>query len=320
MPITVSIGIVPSAVGYDRPEDVLRDADLAMYRAKALGKAGYQIFTAELREHAVTLMALETDLRGALERREFAVHYQPIISVGTGRPIGFEALVRWQHPVHGLISPHEFVPLAEELGLIAEIDLWVLREACTQLLMWQGAFPAEPSLTLSVNLSGQGFARPDLAARVAETLRQTGFKPECLKLELTESVLITHSDTVKATLEQLHQLGVQLHIDDFGTGYSSLSYLQNFPLHVLKIDRSFIRRIAESAESTELVRTIVALARALNLKVTAEGVETQAQLEQLRALGCEFGQGYLFAKPLSAVEVVRFMLAGSAELVTDGVQ
>ncbi len=320
IPITVSIGIVPSAAGYDRPEDVLRDADLAMYRAKALGKAGYQIFTAELREHAVTLMALETDLRGALERREFAVHYQPITSVETGQPIGFEALVRWQHPVHGLVSPQAFMPLAEELGLVADVDLWVLREACTQLLAWQGAFPADPPLTLSVNLSGQGFARPDLAARVAQTLRQTGFRPESLKLELTESVLITYSETVKETLEQLHTLGVQLHIDDFGTGYSSLSYLQNFPLNVLKIDRSFVQRMAESTESTELVRTIVALARSLNLKVTAEGVETAAQLEQLRALGCEFGQGYLFAEPLSAAEVVRFMLTGSAELVADGVR
>ena len=316
VPITVSIGIVPSAAGYDRPEDVLRDADLAMYRAKALGKAGYQVFTAELREHAVTLMALETDLRGALGRREFTVHYQPIISVETRRPIGFEALVRWQHPVHGLVSPQAFVPLAEELGLIADIDLWVLQEACTQLLAWQGAFPSDPPLTLSVNLSGQGFARSDLAARVSQILQQTGFKPESLKLELTESVLITHSETVRETLEQLHTLGVQLHIDDFGTGYSSLSYLQNFPLNVLKIDQSFVQRMAESAESTELVRTIVALARSLNLKVTAEGVETQAQLEQLRALGCEFGQGFLFAKPLSAVEVVRFMLeAGSAELL-----
>ena len=316
VPITVSIGIVPAAAGYDRAEDVLRDADLAMYRAKALGKAGYQIFTAELREYAVTLMALETDLRGALERRELEVHYQPIISVEKEQPIGFEALVRWQHPVHGLVSPQAFVPLAEELGLMADIDLWVLREACTQLLAWQGAFPLEPPLTLSVNLSGQGFARPDLAAKVAQTLEQTGFAPESLKLELTESVLITYSGTVKETLEQLYKLGVQLHIDDFGTGYSSLSYLQNFPLNVLKIDRSFVQRMEGSVESTELVRTIVALARSLNLKVTAEGVETSAQLEQLRALGCEFGQGFLFAHPLSAAEAVRFMLrAGSSELV-----
>ena len=315
VPITVSIGIVPAAAGYDRAEDVLRDADLAMYRAKALGKAGYQVFTAELREYAVSLMTLETDLRGALERRELEVYYQPIISVGDRRPIGFEALVRWQHPVHGLVPPQEFVPLAEELGLMAELDLWVLREACTQLLTWQRAFPAEPPLTLSVNLSGQGFARPDLAPKVAQTLAQTGFAPESLKLELTESVLITHSDTVKETLGQLYALGVQLHIDDFGTGYSSLSYLQNFPLNVLKIDRSFIQRMEGSLESTELVRTIVALARSLNLKVTAEGVETSAQLEQLRALGCEFGQGFLFAHPLSAAEVVRFMLgSASAEL------
>jgi len=316
VPITVSIGIVPSATGYDRPEDVLRDADLAMYRAKALGKAGYQVFTAELREHAVSLMALETDLRSALGRRELAVHYQPIVSVTSKRPIGFEALVRWQHPLHGLVPPQAFMPLAEELGLVADIDLWVLHEACTQLLAWQSAFSSDPPLTLSVNLSGQGFARPDLAFRVAQTLQQTGFRPESLKLELTESVLITHSETVKETLEQLHALGVQLHIDDFGTGYSSLSYLQNFPLNVLKIDRSFVQRLAEGAESVELVRTIVSLARSLNLKVTAEGVETAAQLELLQGLGCEFGQGFLFAQPLNAAEVVRFLLEASADELT----
>lgn len=305
--ITVSIGIVPSDFGYDRPEDVLRDADLAMYRAKALGRAGYQLFTSELRERAISLLALETDLRSAVERRELEVHYQPIVSVETRQPVGFEALVRWQHPVHGLVSPQKFIPIAEEMGLVADIDRWVLREACVQVLVWQQAFPTHSPLTLSVNVSGQQFSRPELAAQLTEVLQKTGFDPRHLKLELTEGVLIEQSEIVNTNLAQLSALGVQLHLDDFGTGYSSLSYLQNFPLNVLKIDRSFVSKMEKSTESAELVRTIVALAKSLNLKVTAEGVETVGQLEQLQALGCEFGQGYLFARPLNPEGVSRFM-------------
>ena len=301
--ISASIGIVLSNLAYARAEDVLRDADLAMYHAKARGRAGQQVFTKEMRERALSLMALETDLRQAIPRRELEVYYQPIMSVAGGQPVGFEALVRWQHPVHGTISPVTFIPLAEETGLIIEIDRWVLREACAQLRVWQEQFPTLPSLTLSTNLSGQQFAREDLADKVREILAETGFDPRDLKLELTESVLMSSSDSVTETFTRLRALGVGLHIDDFGTGYSSLSYLQRFPVDTLKIDRSFINKMMVSKESAELVRTILAMAANLNLKVTAEGVETPQQLEPLRSLGRAYGQGYLFAKPLAAAAV-----------------
>ena len=306
---SASIGIVSHDVGHSRPEDVLRDADIAMYRAKALGRAGYQVFTREMRARAASLLTLENDLRGAIRKGELAVHYQPIVSVETGLPVGFEALARWTHPAHGSVSPAEFIPIAEEAGLIVELDRWVLRQACGQVRAWQEAFPGLPPLSLSVNVSGQGFARADLVERVSSILRDTGFDPRSLKLELTESVLM---GSVNANFERLRALGVALHIDDFGTGYSSLSYLQRFPVDMLKIDRSFVQAMAERPESAELVRTITMMAKNLNLKVTAEGVETSEQLEHLRALGCEYGQGYLFAKPLAARDVTAFM-AGRAE-------
>ena len=301
---SASIGIVSCEIGHSRPEDVLRDADIAMYRAKALGRAGYQIFTREMRARAASLLTLENDLRVALREGELEVHYQPIVSVETGLPVGFEALTRWTHPTHGFVSPAEFIPIAEEAGLIVELDRWVLREACGQVKGWQDAFPALPPLSLSVNVSGQGFARADLAERVSDILQDTGFDPRSLKLELTESVLM---GSTNANFEKLKALGIALHIDDFGTGYSSLSYLQRFPVDMLKIDRSFVQAMAERPESAELVRTITVMAKNLNLKVTAEGIETAEQLAHLKALGCEYGQGYLFAKPLSAVAATTFI-------------
>ena len=307
---SASIGIVLHDVGHSRPEDVLRDADIAMYRAKALGRAGYQVFTREMRARAASLLTLENDLRVALRKGELEVHYQPIVSVETGLPVGFEALTRWIHPTHGFVSPAEFIPIAEEAGLIVELDRWVLRQACGQVKRWQDAFPGLPPLSLSVNVSGQGFARADLAEKVDGILRDTGFDPRSLKLELTESVLM---GSANANFEKLRALGVALHIDDFGTGYSSLSYLQRFPVDMLKIDRSFIQAMAERPESAELVRTITAMAKNLNLKVTAEGIETVEQLEQLKTLGCEYGQGYLFAKPLAAAAATDF-IAGKAEV------
>ena len=309
---SASVGIVSSDIGHSRPEDVLRDADIAMYRAKASGRAGYQVFTHDMRARAASLLALETDLRGAIRGGGLEVHYQPIVSVETGLPVGFEALARWPHPAHGVVSPSEFIPVAEEAGLIHELDAWVLRQACAQVKTWQEAFLNLPPLTLSVNVSGQGFARADLAERVGSVLNDTGFDPRSLKLELTESVLMGSS--VTANFAKLRALGVALHIDDFGTGYSSLSYLQRFPVDMLKIDRSFVQGMAEHAESAELVRTITQMAKNLNLKVTAEGIETEAQLEHLKALGCDYGQGYLFAKPLAASAVTAFM-AGAAEAV-----
>ncbi len=307
---SASIGIVSCEIGHSRPEDVLRDADIAMYRAKALGRAGYQIFTREMRARAASLLTLENDLRVALRKGELEVHYQPIVSVETGLPVGFEALTRWTHPTHGFVSPAEFIPIAEEAGLIVELDRWVLREACGQVKRWQDAFPALPPLSLSVNVSGQGFARADLVERVSDILQDTGFDPRSLKLELTESVLM---GSTNANFEKLKALGIALHIDDFGTGYSSLSYLQRFPVDMLKIDRSFVQAMAERPESAELVRTITVMAKNLNLKVTAEGIETAEQLAHLKALGCEYGQGYLFAKPLSASAATDF-IAEKAEV------
>ncbi len=304
---SVSIGIVSSETGHDSAEAVLRDADLAMYRAKALGKARYQVFTQEMRERAVSLMSLENDLRGAVEREELRVFYQPIISVADEHVTGFEALVRWEHPEHGLVSPAEFIPIAEDTGLIIDLDRWVLKEACRQVKAWQAGFADGSSLTVSVNLSGQQFGDPGLAGYVGEVLIETGVDPSLLKLEITESTLMQQADLTVATLQQLKALGVQIYIDDFGTGYSSLSYLQRFPANTLKIDRAFVNQMLHSPESNALIATIIAMAENLKLTVVAEGIETQEQLERLRALGCQYGQGYLIAKPLRAAEVPAYL-------------
>ena len=305
--LAVSIGIVvyEGKGVYARPEEVLRDADIAMYRAKAAGKAGFQIFNSEMRERALSLMSLETDLRGAVARGELEVHYQPIVSVSTGEPTGLEALVRWQHPEHGRVSPAEFIPLAEETGLIIDIDRWVLREACGRLAAWErGGLPA---LHLSVNLSSRQFSQEDLPAVVGDILRETGFPAQRLKLEMTESLLASSSDQVTTTTEGLKALGVGLHIDDFGTGYSSLSYLQRFSATALKIDRSFIDKMTGSQEGGKLVATIVAMAHTFGMAVVAEGVETPEQLDLLRALRCEYSQGYLHSKPLDAAGVAAYL-------------
>ena len=298
--ITPSIGVVSSEVGYTEVEALLRDADIAMYQAKARGKGCYALFDPTMRERAKTRLTLEAELRTALERDELRVHYQPIVATQTGRLVGLEALVRWQHPERGMVSPGDFVPLAEEVGLITQLDRYVLQKACQQVQQWQEIYGRD--LTLSVNLSGQQFTQPDLAEYVRSTLRATGFKAERLHLELTESLLIGGSDLVTETLEALRKLGVKLHLDDFGTGYSSLSYLQRFSAHTIKIDRSFVRNLTESQESATLVRTILLMADALGMQVVAEGVETEAQLTYLKALGCDFVQGYLFGKPLPTGE------------------
>ena len=309
--LSVSIGIVVYGVVYEgqgvytRPEEVLRDADIAMYRAKAAGKAGFQIFSKEMRERALSLMSLENDLRGAVARGELEVHYQPIVSVSTGEPTGLEALVRWQHPEHGRVSPAEFIPLAEETGLIIDIDRWVLREACSRLVAWErGGLPA---LHLSVNLSSRQFSQEDLPAVVGEILRETGFPAQRLELEMTESLLASSSQQVAVTTEGLKALGVELHIDDFGTGYSSLSYLQRFSATALKIDRSFIDKMTGSQEGGKLVATIVAMAHTFGMAVVAEGVETPEQLELLRSLRCEYSQGYLHSKPLDAESMTAYL-------------
>jgi diguanylate cyclase (GGDEF)-like protein/PAS domain S-box-containing protein len=304
---TASIGITLSSIGYSRPEDCLRDADTAMYRAKQHGKARHELFDASMHARAMKLLQVESDLRRAVEHHELVVYYQPIMSLETGRIRGFEALVRWQHPQQGLISPVDFIPVAEETGLIVPLGQWVLGEACRQARVWQELFPSDPPLTISVNISAKQFAQPDLVGQVEHVLRETGLAPGSLHLELTESVVMENIETATDLLHRLRALGVALSIDDFGTGYSSLNYLHNFPLDTLKIDRSFVSQMAGNNENTEIVQTIVTLARSLGMNVVAEGIETKMQLASLRALECEGGQGYLFAKPMPTEAAEAFL-------------
>lgn len=298
---TASIGIALSTSGYTNAEDVLRDADTVMYRAKAQGKARYEVFDRRMHARVVALMKLENDLRRAIERREFCLHYQPIVSLDTGRISSFEALVRWQHPERGLVPPSEFIPIAEETGLIVPLGLCVLEAACRQMRAWQALSPRHRGLKLSVNLSGRQFAQHDLVEAIERILLETDFDPRCLQLEITESVVMENAGAIDRLVGRLRDLGIELALDDFGTGYSSLSYLQRFPVHTLKIDRSFISRPgAGDVENAEIVRTIILLARNMGKEVVAEGVETDEQLLRLRQLGCAFAQGYLFSRPQDA--------------------
>jgi EAL domain-containing protein (putative c-di-GMP-specific phosphodiesterase class I) len=291
------MGIAPSATGYERAEDILRDADTAMYRAKSLGKARYEIFDKAMHARAINLLQMETDMRRALEREEFILHYQPIVALENFRLRGFEALVRWQHPERGFISPMDFIPVAEETGMIVQLGEWVMREACAQMNRWQKCFPLDHPLFITVNLSSKQFSQTQLISTFAAILEETGIRPQSVKLEITESVVMENIDTATDMLRQLRSLGVQLAIDDFGTGYSSLSYLHRFPIDTLKIDRSFVTRMANNPENVEIVRTIVMLAQVLGMDVVAEGVETKEQLKLLRDLRCEYGQGYYFSRP-----------------------
>jgi diguanylate cyclase (GGDEF)-like protein len=297
-----SIGIAMSNTEYETPEEILRDADIAMYDAKE-NKTGCSLFDRELRIRTVNIIKLETDLRYAVEKQQFRVFYQPIIALESGYLSGFEALIRWQHTERGMISPAEFIPIAESNGQIVPMTNWILSEACGQLSRWRWRSVANRSLIISVNLSSKHFTEPDLVEQVKHTLQETGLDPRCLKLELTESAVMENAEAATEALQRLRQLGVQLSIDDFGTGYSSLSYLHKFPIDTLKIDRSFISRMGENGENTEIVRTILTLADNLGLDVIAEGVETVDQLEKLRQYGCRYAQGFLFAKPMPANEI-----------------
>ncbi|MCA1605029.1 MAG: EAL domain-containing protein, partial [Acidobacteria bacterium] len=273
---TVSVGIAPGSNTYNQPDEILRDADTAMYRSKSLGKARHELFDEEMQARTVNLLQMENDLRRAFEQNEFYVNYQPIVALDDFRLCGFEALVRWQHPARGLISPAEFIPIAEESGQILQIGEWVLREACYQLESWQKKFPSDKPLYMTVNLSAKQFAQPDLVDRVRGILTETNIEPAFLKLEITESVVMDNIDSAAAMLAQLRALGVRLSIDDFGTGYSSLTYLHQFPIDTLKIDRSFIDRLDK--ENVEIVRTVLMLAENLGMDAVAEGVETQEQM------------------------------------------
>jgi diguanylate cyclase (GGDEF)-like protein len=298
---TASMGITLSTIGYEHPENILRDADTAMYHAKEKGKARYEIFDAVMHARAVSRLQLESDLRRALEKRELLVYYQPIVSLKTGRIAGFEALVRWPHPQKGFIPPSDFISIAEETGLIYELDRWVMRESCRQMRAWHQARPNEKPLTISINLSGKQFTQPNLIEQIKQILAETKIDPRALKLEITESVVMENAEIASSMLLQLRALGVQLSIDDFGTGYSSLSYLHRFPVNTLKIDRSFISRLGAGDENTEIIRTILTLANNLGMDVVAEGVETETHLAHLKEMRCQYAQGYLFSKPVDPV-------------------
>ena len=295
-----SIGIALGHSGYTQPEHILRDADTAMYRVKRSGKCRYQFFDATMHTEALQRLHLETDLRRAIHQQEFILHYQPIVSLPNQKIRGFEALIRWIHPQRGYVPPNQFIGIAEETGLICEIGQWVLREACRQLREWQHKLPGSDRLTMSVNLSARQLTQTDLIDQIDEILDDTQLAPQDLKLEITESAIMENAELAITLLEQLQKRHIQLSIDDFGTGYSSLSYLHQLPVQMLKIDGSFVSRVDIDGEKLELVRTIVNLAWNLGMEVTAEGVETSTQLAQLRALKCEFAQGYFFSKPLPA--------------------
>lgn len=295
MVVTPSVGVVMGNQGSDAKE-LLRHADIAMYQAKLRGKARYEAFTPVMYSHALQRLDLETALRRAVERDEFRVYYQPVIDLKTGLITGAEALVRWEDPHRGLISPAQFIPLAEETGLIMPIGKWVLKEACRQAKEWHKLFPG---MTVSVNLSVKQFNEPFLADDVAAVLTETGLDPGKLQLEITETVLMRDADSTHDTLRGLKALGIGLSMDDFGTGYSSLSYLKRFPIDILKVDRSFVMGLGQSQEDNALVQTVIWLAEALHLTVTAEGVETEEQMNLLKVMGCQHGQGYHFAKPLT---------------------
>jgi diguanylate cyclase (GGDEF)-like protein/PAS domain S-box-containing protein len=301
--ISASIGIALSSPGYTKPEELMRDADTAMYHAKAGGKAQYKFFSPEMHDEANNRYQLETEMPRAFENGEFCLHYQPLVELSGGRIIGFESLVRWQHPQRGLIPPAEFIPIAEETGLIVPLGEWILRESCRQVRAWQRSDPANADLTINVNLSSRQFMHPNLGDKIAGILLETNLSPHNLCLEVTESHFLKDSELAIEIMGRLRALGVRLSLDDFGTGYSSLSYLHRLPINSLKIDRSFISKMQTGQDNVEIVRTILMLASSLKLEVVAEGIETRDQLNRLNDLGCKNGQGYLFSKPVPGDQV-----------------
>jgi diguanylate cyclase (GGDEF)-like protein/PAS domain S-box-containing protein len=304
---SVSVGIALSSAGYQSPEDMLRDADTAMYRAKAGGRAGHQVFDGDMHRRAVSSLKLETELRRALERQEIVPYYQPLVDFDTGAVFGFEALARWRHPTSGMLMPDLFIPVAEETGLVVEIGAWMLAEACRQMREWQQSYPDWSTLGISVNVSGRQLAQGGIAADVERVLAATGLDPACLTLEITESALVHSLSAGAGVIQRLHEMSIGLHLDDFGTGYSSLSYLHTFPVQALKVDRSFVNRMNQASQQSAIVKAIVSLAHDLGMEVIAEGVETRAQLDALRALRCRRGQGFLFSKPLPAEQAERLL-------------
>lgn len=305
----VSIGIALGSENYDRAEQVLRDADIAMYEAKKRGSACSEIFDTRMHASILDRIQLESELHGGLDHNELTLVYQPIVNLITHRLAGFEALVRWNHPTRGMVYPTEFIPLAEETGLIIKIGEWILREACRELKALQKRFPSEPPLKMSINISGKQFSQENLADLVAEIIQETGVAPQSLAIEITESMLMENIDVAIASMNRLRAMGVHIHIDDFGTGYSSLSYLHSLPIDALKIDRSFINKLTAKGENQEIILSIMSLAKSLNFDVIAEGVELEHQREQMKGLECRFGQGYLFSKPMKPGDIDEWIQA-----------
>jgi diguanylate cyclase (GGDEF)-like protein/PAS domain S-box-containing protein len=304
--LTVSIGVAFSGNAGAEAQDVLGDAEIAMYRAKSAGKGRCEVFDHAMHAGAIKRLQLETDLRKALELSQFRVYYQPIVSLRRGQIVGFEALSRWQRP-EGLVMPGEFIAVADETGIILPMNRQLLYDACRQLRTWQALFPSDPPLTLNVNITPKQFAQPELASQIGKILQETGLDPRCVNLEITETIAMADAKRSAVVLSELKALGVNLDIDDFGTGYSSLSRLQSFPVDTLKIDRAFISRIDTDLATHEIVRVIVMLAHGLHLKVVAEGVETQAQVDLLKDIGCELAQGYFYSKPAPADNIEQLL-------------
>lgn len=308
---TASIGVALSSAGYQSAEDLLRDADTAMYRAKGTGEGRHEVFDKSMHEQAVRLLKIETDLRRAIERKELRLHYQPIMALHSGLLSGFEALVRWEHPDLGLLSPAEFIPVAEQSKLIIAVTQAVLREACSQARIWRSQFPPEFQFSISVNVPANYLLKPDLVTDVSELIEEHQLPPEYLRLEMTESGIMEDPEAAAQALSRLSEIGVKTYIDDFGTGYSSLNYLANLPVHALKIDRGFVSRLDIDERNSMIVRSVVALAHNLGLKVIAEGVETPHQLDYLKALKCEYGQGYLFSPARPSEQATQFIVEWS---------
>jgi EAL domain-containing protein (putative c-di-GMP-specific phosphodiesterase class I) len=307
---SASIGIAVSSEIYRAPDEMLRDADIAMYRAKNSGQATYAVFDTYMHDQAMFQHRMETDLRRALDKGEFEIYYQPIIAMDNEHVQGFEALLRWHHPSRGLVMPEEFIGIVEDTSLVVPIGWWVIEHACHQLAIWQRLFPVDPPLAMSINVSGKLFLTDDMAKRLAALLEDCGLPPNSIRLEITERVVMDHGDLVLSTLSDLRDLGIELHVDDFGTGYSSLSYLQRFRYDTLKIDRSFIQTMSEKIDSSAIVEAIITLGVTLGMKVVAEGVETADQVKRLRAMQCPSAQGFWYSRPMHQDAVNDYLRLG----------
>jgi diguanylate cyclase (GGDEF)-like protein/PAS domain S-box-containing protein len=310
---STSIGIAMRSEHYERPEQLLRDADIAMYQAKAKGTGHFEIFEAKMHAAIIDRLELEADLRGAVDHHQFVLHYQPIIDLRSRHLVGFESLVRWEHPRRGTIYPLDFIRLTEEMGVIGTLGDWIIRESCRQLKKWQTKYPMNPPLRMSVNISSKQFMQPDLVKRIGSIIRETGIAADSLTLEITESMIMENMDNAVSTMASLRDMGVHIHIDDFGTGYSSLSYLHRLPVTALKIDSSFVGKISARGDNMEIILSIISLARSLNLSVIAEGVEHDFQLTKIRDLDCLYAQGYFFSEPLAPETVETWIDGGCQE-------